>query len=206
MMLNRNPGRPKGDNEPRDITYSVKLTESALNRLRERRGKTDVPVSTQIFRAIEKDLDNEKEDKQPPYIPLLGVIPAGGLDEIKREIPGTYIRPPFDNLKPGDYALKVCGHSMEAELGMSIGDGAFIILRPDTIFPGAYVHVEFSNGQFEHTVTFKKYVRLADGNVEFRPLNPEFKTIHAKEGEFIIRGGMVEKWEIEKPEEKKKAK
>lgn len=173
----------------REITYDRKVYDALM----ERKKETGVAVTEQVRKALVRDLNND-ENKPRPYIPLYGEIPAGVAKDILPAPPSQFIRPPFHDLPEDCYALTVKGKSMTSDFGISVENGLYALFAPGVIFPNMIVHVEFSDGQFQHSATLKKYVPRGEGKTEFRPLNKEFKTIIVDNGTFTIKGGFIKAW------------
>lgn len=181
-----------------DIPKTVKISDRMLEALQLRKEETGVAIGTQMRRAVQDAIsvhDSGQSDDQLVEVPLFGEIPGGPAAEIKPELPGQYIRPPFKDLPDDCYALVVKGDSMESEFGISAPDGFYALFAPGVIFPHAIVHVEFSDGQCNHAATLKKYVPKGDGTTEFRPLNSKHKPIVVEDGTYVIKGGFIRAWD-----------
>ena len=62
----RLPGRPaKTPGEAAEITYPAKFSKNVINKLKERKETTGVPVAAQIRRAVEKDLNESSAASDP---------------------------------------------------------------------------------------------------------------------------------------------
>lgn len=173
----------------REITYDRKVYDALMERKRE----TGVAVTEQVRKALVRDLCVDEPPRR--VVPLLGEIPAGPATDVIPELPAQTLTVPFTDLPERCYALKVRGNSMESEFGLSVTNGFYAFFAPDVIFPHAIVHVEFSDGQFQHKATLKKYVPKGNGTTEFRPLNKEHKPIIVKDAEFTIKGGFIRAWD-----------
>lgn len=120
-------------------------------------------------------------------IPVISWVKAGEWQEV------------CDVFQPGDaedwvetdvkgecvFALRVSGDSMEPVFL----DGEIIIVSPDMdVNPGDYVVVKNGNGE----ATLKQLKKYGNAYV-LHPLNPKYKDMEVKKGEFHIIGPVVEK-------------
>lgn len=176
-----------------DVPKTVKLSETIIEQLRQRKVATGVPISTQIRRAVESELRSEQGYEYAP-VHIWGYIPAGPALEVCPLPDHTTVRPPF-KLGPDCYGLLVTGDSMEAEHGASIPNGSYAFFCPNA-YPayGVIVHAEFEDEYGEHSCTLKKYAPQPDGSVRFEPLNKKYKPIIKHEGEYLIKGCFVRAW------------
>lgn len=175
-----------------DVQKTIRLTDTMIDTLNERKKDTGVPVSVQIRRALEQAL---AEPETFPMVPVYGYIPASPASVVVYLPPGTTVRPPF-RLGPDCYGLMVVGDSMEQDRGISIPDGSYAFFCPDIVPPyGGIVHVEFPRPDGEHDVTLKRYCPHNDGKtVSFEPLNEKHKTIEKRDGEYVIKGVFSRSW------------
>lgn len=199
-MVNKNKpvrGRRYKYGEPLDVKREVKFTESQNELIEKWQQRMGVNEVGDLFRdtLLQSAIAAENADNERPFVPLFGEIPASPAVEVIAEPPGQYIRPPFDDLSEMAYALTIRGESMTAEFGISAPNGFYGIFEPRIIKPHMIVHVEFSEGNFEHKSTLKKYLSRGNGTSEFRPLNPEFETIVVEDKTFTIKGGLVHVWD-----------
>lgn len=165
-------GRKTLYDEPLSVRQEQRFTESQFARLKQIREETGVSIQEIIRRAVDERLDVTERDEGPrPYIPMLGDIPAGPASEVRQATPGMFIRPPYDDLPEDCYALAVNGNSMESEFGITVKNGFYALFAPGVMFPNMIVHVEFSDGNFEHTATLKRYVPRGDGKAVYARLS-----------------------------------
>jgi len=180
-----------------DIPKTVKISDQMLEALQQRKIETGVAIGTQMRRAVQEAITKSSEvlkEKSLP-VPLLGYIPGGPAQEVRKTAPGSYVTPPF-KLNPDCYALIVVGDSMESEFGISIPDGSYAFFCPDLHAPyGGIVHVEWEGAGDDNETTLKRYCPQPDGTVIFEPLNKKHKPFSKKEGEFEIRGVFVRAWD-----------
>jgi SOS-response transcriptional repressor LexA len=126
-------------------------------------------------------------------IPLISYVQAGALvlnSQITSELGDfEYVLTDMD-WSENAFALKIQGDSMQPEFK----EGDVVIIDPEIQpHPGEFVVAK--NG--EHEATFKKYRPLAQTFAakeafELVPLNPDYPTIPAVQGEVKIIGTMVE--------------
>jgi hypothetical protein len=64
------------DEEFYDVSVTVKFTEAQVHHMNERKRETGVPISAQIRRAIECDLEAESQPETPPDTLTLQIKPT----------------------------------------------------------------------------------------------------------------------------------
>jgi hypothetical protein len=64
------------DEEFYDVSVTVKFTEAQVHQMNERKRETGVPISAQIRRAIECDLEAESQPETPPDTLTLQIKPT----------------------------------------------------------------------------------------------------------------------------------
>lgn len=120
-------------------------------------------------------------------IPLLsGTVSASTFTHSFNDWEGEMITVPIKNIK-NKVAWKIQGHSMEAPDGSGYSDGDVVILDNSVQFSdGDHVVAENDTG-----VTIKELKILKDGQVELRPLNPEYPTLRFKNEDKLEILGVV---------------
>ena len=129
-------------------------------------------------------LPARRGDQRPPVlVPVLGRVPAGGLDAAVEDLEG-YV--PFHSERaPGKlFGLRVHGESM---IGAGILPGDIVVVRQQPSADSGQIVVALVGD--EATV---KRLRLRRGRVELHPDNPDYEPIFPAPNEVQLLGKVVE--------------
>ena len=140
--------------------------EDVIHRMKGKNGKRALSV-------LEQHIQNR--------LPLLGLIAAGYPLDVFED--SEYMDVPPQYLKPGNYVLKVNGHSM---IDDQIQDGDYIIVkRTETAHNGATVVALVNN-----EATLKRYY-MDDKGIKLHPQNSDFDIINVKPADDFQINGIV---------------
>jgi len=116
-------------------------------------------------------------------VPILGRVPAGGLDAAIEDLDGFV--PVQSTLEPGEiFGLRVHGESMTGA-GI-LPDDLVIVRRQSTARNGQVVVAMVGD---EATV---KTLKIRDRQVELHPANPDYRPIVPEPGEVRLLGRVIE--------------
>ncbi|HGM5304521.1 TPA: LexA family protein [Serratia marcescens] len=122
-------------------------------------------------------------------IPIISWVQAGSWTATdcitEPEKSAEWIEIPI-SLPAGSFALKVKGESMTAPSGMSIPDGAIVVVEPDIFdIESAIGKIVIAQQDGSGEATIKRLVQDG-GDYYLLPLNPAFKTLHADDSCRIV--------------------
>ncbi len=137
----------------------------------------------------------------PGKIPVINLSPASeprnyeefGLDS---GLGFTYVDRSPGQEDPTLFGVVVVGPSMTNPGGEpSINEGDLLICRPvqrlEEVPDGSSVHVRFGPVR-QHTCTIKALHRQADGSIELRPYNPDFKSLFTHSDDIVRLSVVIE--------------
>jgi SOS-response transcriptional repressor LexA len=178
----RGRGRPPHAKGPLTRKRIMSFTEEMDDALIAMASESGAPVLEVVRRMIERELSG--------YLPVLGSIPCGDLQEALQECrrhlqPGTAF-----GERPGDFWLEARGESMTPE----INDGDLVLIRPNIPWAvGDICAVQI----FEHegmqgavTSTLKRVYHPEPATVVLKGANPAWVPITTKASHVQILGVM----------------